>query len=81
MWLLKKSCVVIALYYGNYSTALGAVGSVRLTGGLIPQQGQVEVCLNGSWSRVCSSSWNQRDAVVACRQLNFPVSELSKKIV
>ena len=57
----------------------GAIGSVRLTGGLIPQQGHVEICLNGSWSRVCSSSWNQRDAVVACRQLNFPVSELSKK--
>jgi len=35
--------------------------------------------LNGSWSRVCSSSWNQRDAVVACRQLNFSVSKLSKK--
>ena len=58
----------------------GAVGSVRLTGGLIPQQGHVEVCLNGSWSRVCHSSWSQRDAAVACRQLNFPVSELSKKI-
>ena len=58
---------------------IGTVGAVRLVGGLVPQQGHVEVCYNGSWSRVCSYCWSYRDSVVVCRQLNFPVTKISKK--
>ncbi len=54
---------------------LGEIGSVRLSGGLTPLEGYVEICLNGSWSRVCSSSWDYKDSFVACRQLGYPATQ------
>ena len=59
----------------------GSIGSVRLRGGIVPQQGFVEICLNGLWSRVCYSTWNHRDAVVVCAQLQYPASKISKKYI
>ncbi len=57
---------------------LGVSGSVRLTGGLVPQQGYVETCVDGIWTRVCGESWSNRNSFVTCRQLNYPTSELSE---
>lgn len=35
--------------------------------------GRVEVCLDGTWSRVCGSNgWTSREAMVVCRQLIGP---------
>ena len=40
--------------------------------------GPVEVCLHNVWHRVCDSYWTKKDATVACRQLDFPLtSEIS----
>ena len=50
----------------------GIYGTIRLVGGLIPQEGIVEVCLNGGWSGVCDIGWNYQDAFVVCRQLEYP---------
>ena len=33
--------------------------------------GEVQVCLNGVFSSVCDSSWDNQDASVVCRQLGF----------
>ena len=34
-------------------------------------RGIVEVCVNGSYSRVCDDGWDNRDASVVCRQMGF----------
>lgn len=50
-------------------------GSVRLVNGLIigsTQQGIVELCFNGVWSRLCNEGWDYRDAIVTCNQLGLP---------
>ena len=54
-------------------------GSVRLSGGLIPTEGRVEVCVNGRWSAVCHYNWNYQDAFVVCRQLGYPASGMNLK--
>ena len=53
----------------------GSSGSVRLIGGLIPEEGTVEVCVNVVWSSVCDRwYWDYKDAFVVCRQLGYPAT-------
>ena len=52
----------------------GSHGTVRLIGGLIPEEGTVEVCVYGMWSSVCPSYWNYKDVFVVCRQLGYPAT-------
>ena len=42
---------------------------VRLTAGGTPNDGRVEICLNGEWGSVCHHKWDVRDVEVVCRQL------------
>ena len=46
-------------------------GDVRLQDGTQPSNGRVEICQHGIWQSVCSSHWDQNDAVVVCRQLGY----------
>ena len=34
-------------------------------------RGIVEVCVSGSYSRVCDDGWDNRDASVVCSQMGF----------
>ena len=44
---------------------------VRLTGGLYPNQGQVEVLYGGVWGTICIIDWDLTDSDIVCRQLGF----------
>ena len=50
-------------------------GSIRLTDGVVEQEGRVEVCVNGVWGSVCDNGWDTTDAYVVCQQLGY--SDLS----
>ena len=47
-------------------------GDVRLSGGRNPSEGQVEICFNNQWGRICPNSWDVADAAVVCTQLGLP---------
>ncbi|XP_070801792.1 neurotrypsin-like [Pituophis catenifer annectens] len=49
-----------------------AEGTIRLTGGLHPSEGRVEIYHNGRWGCICDDGWKTGiNAQVACRQLGF----------
>eukprot|EP00057_Strongylocentrotus_purpuratus_P009894 XP_011664368.1 PREDICTED: uncharacterized protein LOC105438351 [Strongylocentrotus purpuratus] len=44
---------------------------VRLTGGVTPREGKVELLCNGSWGSICHNNWDIDDAIVVCRSLGY----------
>ena len=46
-------------------------GQAHLTGGSTVREGRLEICINGAWGTVCSASFFDDDASVACVQMNF----------
>ena len=51
---------------------LSTVTGVRLTGGVLSNQGRVEVAINHIFGTVCDDNWSLQNAEVVCRMLNFP---------
>ena len=48
-----------------------ADGDVRLTGGESLWEGRVEICQSNSYLRVCDDLWDEPEARVVCRQVNY----------
>ena len=46
-------------------------GDVQLVGGRDEYEGRVEVCDGGQWKSVCDRMWDEEEAKVVCRQLNY----------
>ena len=44
---------------------------IRLFNGSSVFNGEVEYCLNSTWTPVCGDDWDESEAAVACRQLGF----------
>ncbi|XP_054756835.2 MAM and LDL-receptor class A domain-containing protein 1-like [Lytechinus pictus] len=44
---------------------------VRLTGGVTPREGTVELLYNESWGSICHTNWDIDDANVICRGLGY----------
>ena len=40
-------------------------------GGTSPLEGRVEICQNNTYSTVCDDFWDELEARVVCRQLNY----------
>lgn len=46
-------------------------GDIRLVNGRSQFEGRLEVCLGGRWGTVCNDLFDNKDALVVCRQLGF----------
>lgn len=42
-----------------------------MTDGLTQYEGRVEIYFNSEWRKICNDGWDEADARVVCRQLNY----------
>ena len=54
-------------------------GELRITNGVTKYEGRVEVYRNSEWTLVCNDGWDELDARVVCRQLNYKSTSVQVK--
>ncbi|KAK2516735.1 hypothetical protein Q9233_013498, partial [Columba guinea] len=66
-------CAQVTL--GNPSCSVREAATVICSGGESRCDGQLEVSLHGTWSRVLNDDWDIKDAHVVCRQLQCGIAQ------
>ena len=67
----SSSPVVSVICQGNTTSQPEcSSGNLRLVSGERESEGRVEICVEGS-GELCDSGWDQREALVVCRQSGF----------
>ncbi|XP_072035889.1 scavenger receptor cysteine-rich domain superfamily protein-like [Amphiura filiformis] len=59
--------------YHSEDAGVSCEQDIRLFGGHSSNEGRVEMFHNGGWTPLCDASWGDKEAVVVCRQLGFPI--------
>ena len=66
------SSVVSVICQGNTTSQPEcSSGDLRLVGGERESEGRVEICVEEFWGTVCDSGWDQKEALVVCREIGF----------
>ena len=62
---------LLALAIFSYTDCIN--GDVVLMNGSMPSvgEGRVEICYDNIYRTICDDNWDENDASVVCRQLNF----------
>ena len=63
------------IFFFHLATKVGVTtcktGEIRLVGGSVHNEGQMEICINGVWGAVCLYYWNSFSAKLICKQLGY----------
>ena len=74
---LCLSIHILACYVCHSHAVPCADRDVRLVEGNVGS-GRIEVCYNNSWGTICSNSWDNVDASVACKQSGYSPYGINK---
>ena len=56
-------------------------GELCLANGVTKYEGRVEVYRNSEWTLLCNDGWDELDARVVCRQLNYIFTSIQVKSI
>ena len=69
---------IIVLIHAHPHTASCSDGDLKLVGDS-EREGRLEVCFNQRWGTVNGDGWSSIDTEVACRQLGYSTSGITKE--